>query len=189
MKRSVFVVLIQLGLLALILPSFASAKNVRSVTICGASGCHEVMGLDRDVLAPLVEGGSPGPPPSHGAPWYRVRATVGGEGGHAKVSLAIVPRLGLLRGCCSPTGEFNWISLTGEGERAYARLTRALHPLPASSLRGVAGPPAAKPPASAPTADPPSQRSGAGAPSWPWILIGASALGLGLGIERRRRRS
>jgi hypothetical protein len=188
-KRIAFAVLIQLALLAVILPAAAEAKNVRSATICGTSGCLDVTG--RDLSADLIEGGTEVSPPSHKTPWFRLNATVGGGGGQGTLVLAVLPRLGLIRGCCSMTGGYNWIRLTHDGKRAYIRLTRDVRPFPAQTLRVVTRGEARDARLSRSRPDPPATaQSGAGVgfPAWGWISIGIGcliALGV-LGLIRRR---
>jgi hypothetical protein len=197
-KRTASVVLL-LGLLAMVLPASAGAKNLQSATICGASGCHKAIhrGASKALAEEaLAKGGGPMvPPPSHGAPWYRVLATVAGEGAHARLRLAIVPSLRLIRGYDGASGQFNWMSMTALGEGAYSRLTRGLDPFPASSLRGVANSGAENAGAPRSHRDPPSPSlsggavdSGGGPPIWAWTLIGAAALAVGLGAGWRWRR-
>ena len=192
MKRTSAIVLLELGLLALALPASSAAKNVQSATICGASGCHEAIG--RDVSAGLVEGGAAAPPPPGRAPWYSVRATIGGDGGHGTMRIAVVPTLGLIRGCCRASG-YSWLSMTPAGRRAYARLTRVLDPFPASSLRGAAPVRAARTGAghrpssrgAAISAGGLGDGGGGGFPAWASVAIGAWAAGITLGVGWRRR--
>jgi hypothetical protein len=186
MKRTACIALV-LAAVAVVLPAGAEAKEVRSATICGMSVCHQVTG--RDLTSSLAEGGTEASAPSRRAPWYRLDAVIGGNGGHGRLVMAVVPTLGLLRGCCSMSGEYNWIGLTTEGKRAYARLTRDLDPFPAESLRLMtrAGARAARSPAA--QADPPAatpSASGDGRPTWGWIAIGAGGL-IGLGVLGRIR--
>jgi hypothetical protein len=200
MKRIALVALV-LGLLAIFLPASAGAKGLRSAVICGASGCHTANPRDAThgpAERALVEGGGPiVASPSHAGPWYRVRATVGGDGAHAVLRLAIVPSLDLIRASDEPSGSFNWISMTAAGERAYARLTRGLDPFPASTLRGIASSDVNKASSRRSPGDPPLPSSaGVGAadsdgmlPIWAWTLIGAGFLGVGTAAWRRRSRT
>lgn len=185
-KRAACIAIV-LAMVAAVLPAAAGAKGVRSATICGRSVCHHVAG--RDLTSSLAEGSMEVSSPSHRAPWYRLDAVVGGDGGHGRLVIAVVPALGLIRGCCSMSGEFNWIHLTAEGKRAYARLTRDLDPFPAVTLRLMtrAGARAAHP--AAPQTDPPPTAiasTGGGFPVWGWIAIGAGCL-IGLGVLGRIR--
>jgi hypothetical protein len=177
--------------LVVLLPAAATAKNVQSATICGASGCHQAM--DADVSEALEAGATPALPPAHGAPWYRVRARMGGDGERGALRLAIVPSRRLVRGCCSPGGGYVWRRMTAAGKRAYARLTRLLDPFPASSLRGVAPASAAR----VAEIDRPRRHdgisaggiadSGGGAPGGLWIWIALPVIAIVGGIEWRRR--
>jgi hypothetical protein len=187
-KRTLCIALLQLGLLAVILPASAGAKEIRSATICGTSGCRHATA--RELTPGLAEGSVEVAPPSRAAPWYRLHAVVAGDGGHGRLAMAVVPKLGLIRGCCGMSGEYNWIRLTADGKRAYARLTRDLDPFPAGTLRLLtrAGARAAHPSPSQP--DPPPAApsgSGAGFPGWGWIAIGSVCL-IGLGVLARTRR-
>jgi hypothetical protein len=171
MKRTGGIALI-LAAIAVILPASAGAKNIRSATVCGSSGCLHATG--RDLTPDLAEGGMEVSPPSHKVPWFRLTATMQGGGGEGTLVLAVVPRLGLIRGCCSMTGEYNWIRLTPNGKRAYARLTRDLQPFAAETLHLTR---AARTSGSS-SDPPPTARSGAGGgfPALGWIAIGIGCL-------------
>jgi hypothetical protein len=196
-KRSAAaLILFQIAALAILAPASSSAKELRSATICGVSGCDRTTPGEPTRLAERAfetGGGSYASPPTHGAPWYSARAIVAGEGAHAALRLAIVPSLELIRSFDAASHDFNWISMTPEGVRAYAQLTRGLEPFPASTLRGVLHVPARASGDAGDDPDPPLASAGGGPaggdgiPGWALALIASAVLGLAAALIYRRR--
>jgi hypothetical protein len=115
---------------AALVPAAATAKNLQAMRICGADACIDVPKDQLDIG--LVEGGSTAMAPDRAEPWYRVRVTVGGGGGHDSWQLAALPRSGYFstgRGAAH-----SWISMPTATAAAYRRLTRELRPIPAAQL-------------------------------------------------------
>jgi hypothetical protein len=194
MKRCAVTILC--GLIVGVLPPGAVAKStakegVRTATICGASGCH--VALSPDVTKALEASGAPATPPAQGAPWYSVRARVGGSGEHGKLRLAIVPSRRLIRGCCAPRVGYEWLRMTPNAQRAFQRLTRFIDPFPARTLRGTAPASAAR----VASVDRPRKRhaiaaggigDGGGVPaSGLWIALAVALVAIVAGLGWRRR--
>ena len=168
-------------LAALALPAAASAKEVRSATVCGASGCNTVAGPDAQAL---VEGGAPtGPPPA--APFYNVRVKIDAGGGHVvSFRTAWVPSRARVRGLDEVNGRYAWMTASAEQADALNAAARGLEPFPSSRLNGWARP------VSAPASAPEPKRSESG---FDWlaavlIALAAAAVASGGGLALRRHR-
>jgi hypothetical protein len=157
----------------------AAAKEIDTVSICGADGCRAV--TDERLLALLAEGG----PRHHGAVApaehfvARVRIVHRGAGAYG-FKTTVLPAAGLVRG-----DDGTWMELPRAAQDAYEKLTRGRDPLPASAMSGgsVVDPPpaAARPAATAASGD------GSDGLPWPW-LAAAAAVALSAAAVRRARR-
>ena len=154
----------------------ASAKEIASVKVCGADGCHDV--TDRATHA-VVDGGPPTMPPDKPAPFYRIKVKIKAEGNESIpgwINLW-VPSTELLRG-----DDGTWMTPASTTVDALKALTRGIQPLPAAKLP-MPEPVAEETPAaaSAPVTPP---DDGGGPPAAVWVLIAAGALGLIAALAR-----
>ena len=132
MRRTHLIVVLAAGLAALA-PASAVGKNLQAMTICGPEACSDV---PRDELSiELVEGGGRSLPPAGGEPWYRVRVTVGGGGGHDSWRMVVLPKGGYTGFPDGPGGDLQWGSISPSSAALYRRLAGDLRPFAADRLR------------------------------------------------------
>jgi hypothetical protein len=175
---------IALALLALLaLPVTASAKEVKSATVCGASGCHTVTG---SAARNVVEGGGPAGPPA-AAPFYSVRVKIAiGAGRTDSWRTAWVPSRDRVRGLDEVNHRYAWMTASAGQADALNAAARGLTPFPASRLSGWARP------VSTATSPPPAPQQSETSFDWlPAVLIvlaaAAAAAAGGLALRRHRR--
>ena len=171
--------------LSLILTAQATAKEVVSAKVCGASHCREVKD-DRSLMA-LSEGGPPTDPPEKGLAFYRAELTVKVEADDSfTFDVVLVPRAGLLRGT-NDDGTYTWMPVSDAAVARFRRMTRGLEPIAAGKLDGLGAPklPQARVDEVVVIGD---EETTGGAPVWPWIGGGVAVLILlGLGLYARTR--
>ena len=146
----------------------AAAKEIASVKVCGADGCHDV--TDRTTMA-ITDGGPPTAWPDEKTPFYRVKISVKGEDGQ------IVPGWSFRWIPAAQKVQFEdgtWGNPPSSAMDELNAATRGVAPLPASKLML---PDPVKPaeivtPAKAP---PPADR---GLPAIAWVFLAAGAAGL-----------
>jgi len=148
----------------------ASAKEIDTVKVCGADGCHDV--TDRTTMA-VTDAGPPTGWPDEATPFYRVKITIKAEGGETVPgwSFLWVPAaevIGLEDG--------TWTNPPSTTIDELERATRGVEPLPAAKLALPEPTPDATPTAAAAPAAP--SDDGGGPPTAVWALIAAGALGL-----------
>jgi hypothetical protein len=174
-----------LGALLLLLPAATGqAKGIRKAEVCGPAGCATIHGTP-DELMTLAEvaGTAAAPRP---AAWYRVRLTIGPEGGEdfepVILRSAYVPARGLVR--TNEGGLPNWMEPYPAARRKLDAAVRGLAPFPAATLRGAAR---AAPERRAPAV---VRSSAGGDEGGPWLALAgaAAALGLGVGLVVAARR-
>jgi hypothetical protein len=113
----------------LAMPAAARAKEVKSATVCGASGCST--SEDKAAVVAAVEnGGPPTIPPGHGAAFHRV--TVHIKGDPEPFRLIVAPGIGRVRG-----PDVTWFSLSQRAVDAWRDVVRGVRPFPATKLPGV----------------------------------------------------
>lgn len=164
----------------------AAAKEIDTISICGADGCRAV--TDERLLALLAEGGLPHRAPAERAEHFVARVRIVHEGAEAyRFETIVVPDAGLVRG-----EDGHWNELSYAAQDAYAKLTRGREPLPPSAMPAD---PVADSAAAATDAAPAAARPGPAAASgdgssglpWPWLAAAAAvALAGGLVLVRRR---
>ena len=161
----------------------ASAKAVRKAELCGAAGCATVSGTG-DELMTLTEAAGPAAAPRPAA-WYRLRLTIGPEGGDGFEPIvlrnAYVPAAGLLR--VESDGGPNWVEAYPAARRLLDSAARGLQPFKPSALRDAA---AAAAPERRAAAVVPSGGGGGGGP-WLALVAAAAVLAVGLVVVARRR--
>jgi hypothetical protein len=161
----------------------ASAKAVREAELCGASGCATVSGTG-DELMTLTEAAGPAGAPRPAA-WYRLRLTIGPEGGDGFEPIvlrnAYVPAAGLLR--VESDGGPDWVEAYPAARRLLDSAARGLQPFTPATLRDAA---AAAEPERRVAAVVPSGGGGGGAP-WFALVAAAAVLAVGLVVVARRR--
>ena len=180
-------------LLCVALAAPAHAKEVLAAKVCGANGC--ATSRDRDLIAPLAEGGDPVDPPKAAAPFFRVRLTIGDERGEAQDRFwtHFMPKGELIRG-----SDGTWMpapaaytdalkkvvnpSMTAYPAVRLAQLLAGDPPVPTyqAQLSSVMEPPRSQP-----------GTDDGGTPATTIALAGAGALalaGFALYAARRRRR-
>jgi hypothetical protein len=180
-------VTIALAAVVAFVPASAQAKEVAKARACDDHGCNAITA--KRTLRQM-EGGSPTEAPARGAPFHRIRMTLGVPGEKAAgYTIAYVPSAGLTR-YGGEFGDYEWLALTPAARRGFDRLVRGLEPLPARRLRGArVEEPVAKVHKVVPGA---SFRGRDGGGSFPWLLLAIPG-GLGLAVAasllaaRRRR--
>jgi hypothetical protein len=176
-------------LLVLALPASASAKEFTSLKVCGTNGCHTTRDKTQLSDAMAVE---PQAAPDHGAPFYRVRITIGAPGQHDEGTMHSqwIPSLGLLRNGDGPLVEFSLPH--PPTDRMLRRLSGGLAPFPAAKLGRIGGAPqsarvdevVAAPTNSGGGND---DGDGGGGSAWAWSLLSIAPAGLAFWLYRRRR--
>jgi hypothetical protein len=148
----------------------AAAKEIASVKVCGAGGCHDV--TDRATMA-VADGGPPAAWPDQKTPFYRVRIAVKGEKGET------VPGWTFLWVPAAQKVKFEdetWGNPPSATMDELNELTRGIEPLPAAKLTLPA---AAQPTGGvAPAERGPAPAQDGGLPTIAWVLLAAGALGL-----------
>jgi hypothetical protein len=177
-----------LGALLLLVPAATGqAKGVRKAELCGPTGCARIHGT-ADELMTLTEVAGPAAAPRPAA-WYRLRLTIGPEGGEDFEAVilrnAYVPARGLVR--TESGGPPNWMEPYPAARRMLDAAARGRAPFAAATLRGAAR--AAPEPERRAAAVVGSSAGGGGGGGGLWLaLAGAvAALGLGLVVAARRR--
>jgi hypothetical protein len=164
----------------------ASAKEIMSAKVCGASDCRTVK--DKGALLAFGEGGPPTDPPDHPIPWYRARLTVDTGGGHSESFwIVLAPAAGLVRGT-DQMGGAAWLPVSRDAVRTYRAVTRGLAPFPAGRLTGLESPDPPKVRVDEIVLPPqePQRSSGGGVPAWPFVLGGLALAGCAVLVLRRR---
>jgi hypothetical protein len=150
--------------LALAVPAAAHAKEIASVSVCGAAGCDDVTTI---ATPATLDGGGRGNPPGSAAPFYRVKVRVrAADEERVGWTFLYVPSVQKVRG-----DDGTWMNPTSESLRALDRIVAGRRPLPASRL--------VLPTASAETAAPPTPaRPSGGVPAAVWAFGAAGAAAL-----------
>jgi hypothetical protein len=162
----------------------ATAKELESAKVCGASECRTI--TEHRSLMALMRGGPSTDPPA-AAPFFRVELTMRGDGERATFPVAIVPGARALRDGTARDG-FRWFQVPPRVAREYRRVTRGLEPIPAAKLAGLTPPKARVDEVVLPPEEPETTTSSL---AWPWIvsgLAGAAVLLLAVGRLRQRPR-
>jgi hypothetical protein len=176
-----------LALGALSLPASAGAKEYTALKLCGTHGCHSTHDKKAMSAAMSVE---PQASPDHGAPFYRLRFTIGFPGGGTDgfVRSQWIPSLGLIR-----TGEngtlIEFTRPYAGTERMLRKLSRGLRALPAAKLGPLNVDPAGASVSevvAAPKAD--HRRGGGGSKGWMWSGLAIPPAVIAFFLLRRRRR-
>jgi hypothetical protein len=171
--------------LALAVAAPASAKELVSLSVCGANGCHTTK--DRAELQRAMNVQSQAAP-DHAAAFYRVRGTVGEPGRHdmGVMRSQWIPSLRLLRNDDGPLVEFSLPY--PETQRLLNRLSQGLEPFPAAKLGPING--QAQQANVDEVVEPPARetkREGAGGSSWPLAFLAVIPAGLVFVMRRRGR--
>ena len=122
------------GAVLLLVPGFAQAKQISSVTACGAAGHCRTVAVHGDAGMGLLPGGRGGGPPARRVPFYRLNLTIGVNGqveGHVYVLYA--PTLGL-SAIDEPGVDLVWETVLPAARRVAERATRGLTPRPAGRM-------------------------------------------------------
>ncbi|HEX2086708.1 MAG TPA: hypothetical protein VHF89_13595 [Solirubrobacteraceae bacterium] len=162
--------------LALLVAAPATAKELATVSICGADRCTDVT---EDASHALVEGGPVADAPSGRQPYFVVRLGIAEPGGKVvhRFRMRWLPEAGLLRG-----EDGTWMTAPVQMRKELRKLTAGLAPRVATYAA------APKPASAAATPAPAATEEGGGGPSALAIGLPAlAALGLGGAVARRRR--
>ena len=175
-----------LALIALlVLPAVASAKEISSVTVCGAAGkCAKVdRKHDGDLMA-MAESATDSEAPGKAAPFYRVRFGVREPGVKTEHhwTVAWIPSLNMIG---SHDGPDSWMWSTASTEQAsrLRGLADGIDPLPAAKLRGWHEPAVSV----VETVPPPDPTPAPDTTPWGWIAGGALALLAAVALTARAR--
>src|SRR4051794_18742787 len=118
----------------------ASAKELASIRVCGASGCTSFAGGGGHD-APILQSGAIIAAPATGAPFYRVtfRMAVPGSApaDGPRWRVLYVPSKRAIRTGDPRTGQPVWLALLPDQRAAFEKVVRGTEPLPASRLPGV----------------------------------------------------
>ena len=175
-----------IALLLVVAPA-AQAKELASITVCGASDCVRVTPKDipNKKLHLLVESVGEADPPAAPAPWYLVKVRGKGDGETFSWTQAYVPSEGLVRGL--EDASHPWSAILPDAKPLFDRLTRGLKPRPARTLGGldVRPPEARVDEVFAPAPAPSTVQAGT---EWPWLAGAAAAAILAAAALVRRRR-
>src|SRR3954451_681215 len=106
----------------------ASAKEIASVKVCGADGCHDVTARATHAV---LDGGPPTTAPDVAAPYYRIKVKMRVEGGEAVAGWTNlwIPSAELLRG-----DDGAWMTPASTTVDALKLLARGVEPLAAEGL-------------------------------------------------------
>jgi hypothetical protein len=176
-----------LAFAVLALPAPAMSKEIVSIAVCGANGCHATH--DRGDLRTAMNV-QPQAAPDHGGAFYKMRLKIGEPGTHDRFVQRSqwIPSLRLIRNDDGPLVEF---SLPYPAtQRVLNRLATGLKPFSAAKLGPIDGAPqAAKvdevvPP---PTAGDKGGGSDGGGSGWAWSLLAIAPAGIAFWLLRRRR--
>ena len=113
----------------------AQAKEVQQVLACGASGCTDATDRvhrdDRMLQTGAIDDG-----PRGGAPFFRIRYSVGDGSGQAHDGWAVlyVPSENLIGVYDQSVGRRFWYRTTPESRSEYRKAVRGIEPLPAARL-------------------------------------------------------
>ena len=152
----------------------ASAKEISSVKVCGADGCHDV--TDSATMA-VTDGGPPTAWPDEATPFYRVKISVKGENGETLPgwSFQWVPSAEKIQ-----FEDGTWGNPPSTTIDELNALTRRIEPLPGSKLVL----PAPVEPVETVAPAPAAPASHDGLPTVVWAFIVAGALGLAALLAR-----
>jgi hypothetical protein len=174
----------------LALPAAAPAKEVGSLALCGASGCHGVKG--EAARRGFEDSAMTAPAPDRAEPFLELRVRIKAHEGERipGFSLSYLPEAGVLR----DTDEGGYAVFTRPAPAlatALERAARGLERKPAAELGSLRRAPAARAQVDevfAPAGSGGSGESGGGdGVPWPVPIAGAVALALGLAVLARRR--
>src|SRR6059058_5585074 len=129
--------LVASALFALTLVAPAGAKEFVSMSVCGSNGCHTTR--DHRALADAMDGEPQADPGQTGA-FYKLRTAMGEPGQHGSFGHFTswwMPSVGVIRGDDGPLGGFTLPRPTTKA--VLLRLSRGLHPFPASKLPPAPG--------------------------------------------------
>jgi hypothetical protein len=161
---------------ALALVPAANAKEVSSVSVCGASGCSSI---PRDDLDKFMDGGLAADAPAHAARWYQIRYTISPAPGEDmkpfKFRNVYVPSANLIRER-GEGGEYAWFTPDADFVAAVRPALAKVDAYPASSLRGLNAKLPDVTPAEVvlPPSEPATVADNSSAP-WVWIVLGGIA--------------
>lgn len=123
-------ILVTAAVAVLALPASATAKEISSVTVCGASGCRTIQHPSQDIAS--GGDGIADPAPAL-APFHTVRFTVDHEGGKDSWQIFYVPQPAFLafRG---DDGRVTFERLEGDALAEFRAATRGVDPYPAPAI-------------------------------------------------------
>ena len=115
------------ALAALALAGSASAKEINSIAVCGASGCVDI--VERGDMHAYVEGSDAIAAPAV-SEYYTVKVTVEGEGEDFTWTSYYVPSANVLAGIGEPTEIVSWVQMPERSRGLFAAATVKLEPFP-----------------------------------------------------------
>ena len=117
-------------LVSLAVAAPATAKEIQSVTVCGAGGCST--SKDPALMSGMIDVGPPTSAPKAPAPFYRLTMAIGdGHEVFGRVQSSWVPSAGRLL-----AEDGNWLAVRPVVGRGLVRLAADLAALPAAELPG-----------------------------------------------------
>ncbi len=166
-------------LAALAVAAPATAKEIQSVTVCGAGGCST--SKDPSLMSGMIDVGPPTSAPKAPAPFYRLTMAIGdGHEVFGRVQSSWVPSAGRML-----AEDGNWLAVRPVVGRRLDRLAAGLAALPAAQLQGF-------PTADADVASPrpaPAVTSSDGPPIVPLVAVALLVAVVAAGATFRAGRS
>jgi hypothetical protein len=132
MRRSLLVVLMTIGALALV--ETAGAKELKKVELCGPVGCTAI--TDRSTLREIPTGGETLTEPPALASFYTMRLTVDAGRDESGWQVYYVPSADAIA-ARDEAGRIRWFPIFGEAVGLMERLVRGLEPFPAPTISSV----------------------------------------------------
>ena len=180
---------VPLAVIALLaVPAAAPAKEISSVTVCGAGGkCAKVDRKHDKNLMALAESAAASEAPGKAAPFYRVRFGIREPGVKTEHhwTVAWVPSMNLI-GSNDGSGSWMWSEAGTEQAARLRGLAEGIDLLPARKLRGWEEP-AAQVAETIPGPDDPAPAAATSTTPWGWIAGGALALLAAVALTARAR--
>jgi hypothetical protein len=123
-------VVLLVGVLALVVPAAATAKELSAATVCGAKGCTTFQRPSIDIAS---GGDGVADPAPAAAPYHAVKLTVDEQGHHESWTVFYVPGADMVV-FRDEVGRATFEQLNGDARAAFRRYTDGIVPYPAPTI-------------------------------------------------------